>query len=283
MAGKLIRLFLAEDQPNGFRTVEIQNMTILATFFPRTKLDKFTLWDAAKKPGVYLLLGNDLIEPDQLVLYVGEGDPVLPRLKTHSASKDFWTEAIIFTSKDDYLSKTQIKYLEAELYRLAKEAFQVKLDNTLVPTKPKISQVDKAEVDQFLDGIRLILLSLGIQILEPRIIPNTIEDTQKIFELKTKNALGKMVIIDNDYVVLKGSTAIIDNLPSCPDAIKKMRQKLKDDGIIAESGGAVYIFNENAKFTSPSYSAAAIVGGAANGRTLWKYQNKSLNTLEQEA
>lgn len=283
MNGKLIRLFMTEGQPNGLRTVEISNMTILATFFPRTKLDKFTTREAAQKPGVYLLLGNDFNEPDQLVLYVGEGDPVLPRLKSHSVNKDFWTEAIVFSSKDDYLTKTQIKYLEAELYRLAKEAFQVKLDNSQVPTKPKISEVDNAEVDQFLDGIRLILLSLGIQILEPGIIPNSIEDTQKIFELKVKNAIGKMVIKDNDYVVLKGSTAVADNRPSCPDAIKKMRKKLKDTGIITDGAGGLYTFNENVKFSSPSYAASAIVGGAANGRKLWKHGDKTLKQLEQES
>jgi hypothetical protein len=283
MGGKLIRLFMAEGQPNGLRTVEISNMTILATFFPRTQLDKFSIRDVSQKPGVYLLLGNNLTEPDQLELYVGEGDPVLPRLKNHSVNKDFWTEAIVFSSKDDYLTKTQIKYLEAELYRLAKEGFQVKLDNSQVPTKPNISEVDKAEVDQFLDGIRLILLSLGIQIMEPGIIADSFQDTQKIFELKSKNAFGKMVIKDNDYVVLKGSTAVIDDRPSCPDAIKKMRQKLKDAGIITEDDNGLYVFNENAKFSSPSYAASVIIGGAINGRSHWKYGNKSIKQLEQES
>ena len=283
MGGKLIRLFMAEGQPNGLRTVEISNMTILATFFPRTQLDKFSIRDVSQKPGVYLLLGNNLTEPDQLELYVGEGDPVLPRLKNHSVNKDFWTEAIVFSSKDDYLTKTQIKYLEAELYRLAKEGFQVKLDNSQVPTKPNISEVDKAEVDQFLDGIRLILLSLGIQIMEPGIIADSFQDTQKIFELKSKNAFGKMVIKDNDYVVLKGSTAVIDDHASCPDAIKKMRQKLKDAGIITEDDNGLYVFNENAKFSSPSYAASVIIGGAINGRSHWKYGNKSIKQLEQES
>lgn len=151
--GKSIRLFLTEGDPKGLRTVEILNMTILATMFPRTQLEKFAARDSSQKPGVYLLLGPDIDDPDQAALYVGEGDPVLPRLKEHSVKKDFWNEAIAFTSKDDYLTKTQIKYLEAELYQLAKDAFRVKLDNSQCPTRPNTSEVDKAEVAQFLEGI----------------------------------------------------------------------------------------------------------------------------------
>jgi excinuclease UvrABC nuclease subunit len=109
---------------------------------------------AKNKPGVYILHGVDVENPDQLVIYIGEGDPVLPRLKSHANKKDFWTEAIVFTSKDDYLTKTQIQYLESELITQAKEAYRALLDNTNTPTKPNISEVDKAEVDQFIDGIK---------------------------------------------------------------------------------------------------------------------------------
>jgi len=51
-------------------------------------------------------------------------EPVLPRLKDHSSKEDFWTETIVFSSKDDYLTKTQIKYLEAELCTIAKDSFK---------------------------------------------------------------------------------------------------------------------------------------------------------------
>ena len=32
------------------------------------------------------------------MLYVGECDPILPRLQDHHAKKDFWTRAIGFTT-----------------------------------------------------------------------------------------------------------------------------------------------------------------------------------------
>lgn len=283
--GKLLRYFLVEGKPNGLRTVELSNMTIYGTIFPRTKLNLFEKRDSANKPGVYLLLGTDVDNPDQQVIYIGEGDPVLPRLKRHSANKDFWTEVIVFTSKDEYLTKTQIQYLEAELIVQAKGAYKAKLDNTNSPTKPNISEVDKSEVEQFIEGIKLVLSSLGYDFLEPRTLDNEVVDVKsssQIFELKTKDAFAKLVIVDNSYVVLSGSTAVLDNRPSIPGSIQKLRKDLIDSGIMKDQGNGVYTFSQDTAFTSPSYAASSIVGGAANGRKLWKYGNKSLKQLDSE-
>ncbi len=36
-------------------------------------------------------------------VYVGEGDPIRPRLEQHAGKKDFWTSCIAFTNKDENL------------------------------------------------------------------------------------------------------------------------------------------------------------------------------------
>jgi len=283
MSGKLIRLFLADGQPNGLRTIEISNMTIHGTIFPRPQLDKFMMRETAKKPGVYMLIGADEDDPEKKVLYIGEGDPVLPRIKSHAINKDFWTEAIVFSSKDDYLTKTQVKYLEAEIYALAKEAYRTKLDNAQIPTRPNISEVDRAEVSQFLDGIKLLLLTLGIDILEPRIlVEEQTASIENIFELKNKDATAKMAIVNNKYVILKGSTSVIENRPSIPNAIMKLRQDLVDTKIMMNNENGFYTFMQDATFNSPSSAAAVIVAGAANGRKLWKRDGKILKELDLE-
>jgi hypothetical protein len=38
------------------------------------------------------------------MIYVGEGDPIRPRLESHYAQKDFWTRAIGFTTATMRLS-----------------------------------------------------------------------------------------------------------------------------------------------------------------------------------
>jgi len=251
MIGKLIRLFLVDGKPNGLRTVEISNMTIYGTIFSRPQIDLFSKRESAQKPGVYMLLGTDVDNPEQLVLYVGEGDPVLPRIRSHSNKKDFWTEAIVISFKDGYLTKTQIQYLEAELYSLANEAFRVKLDNTQCPTKPNISEVDEAEVTQFLDGIKLILASLHYDFLEPRILIDSVDTSVgRVFELTNKKATGKMAIMENKYVVLKGSKAVPENRNSIPPYITKLRADLIETGIMVNKGDGFYTFLQDATFNS---------------------------------
>lgn len=250
MAGKLIRLFLVDGNPKGLRTLEISNMTIYTTIFPRSKLKQFLHRDESRKAGCYILIGHDLATPEKLTVYVGEGETVGDRLKSHStgrAQKEFWDEAIVFTSKDDYLTKTQIQYLESELCRLAEEAGEIILDNGNRPTKPVLSEVDNAEMEQFL------------------------------------NAKAKMKIQEDQYVVLKGSTAVVENRPSAGNSIKSLRQRLIDKGIIKlTEQGNVYRFEEDYIFTSPSYAAAAISGGHENGRRQWKHRGKSLSQIEKE-
>ena len=42
-----------------------------------------------------------MLASDAAIARFGEGDPVGPRLKAHGVQKEFWTEAAVFTSKDD--------------------------------------------------------------------------------------------------------------------------------------------------------------------------------------
>lgn len=49
--------------------------------------------------GVYFLFGrND--ETDEEQVYIGEAENIFNRLKQHLSEKDFWTECIVFISKD---------------------------------------------------------------------------------------------------------------------------------------------------------------------------------------
>ena len=62
-----------------------------------------------------------------------------------------------------------IKYLENHLYILAKESKRYEVVNSNVPTEASISEMDRAEMDEFIDNMRLILGVLGHKILEPSI------------------------------------------------------------------------------------------------------------------
>lgn len=287
MSGSLIRLFLVDGNPNGLRTLEISNMTIYTTIFPRTKLKDYLFRNESKKPGCYILLGDSIEEPDKKIVYVGEGESVHTRLRSHSngeKQKDFWDEAIVFTSKDDYITKTQIQHLESEVYRLIHEADRSIINNTQVPNKPNLSEVDTAEMKQFLNAIRLIMSSIGIDVLEPkRVLTSTKQPRSKeiFYEYKIHSARATMRIEDDKYIVLKGSTAVIKNRPSALPAIINMREKLVASGVLVKLNNEnLYQYTDDYIFTSPSYAAASIAGGSENGRLQWKYRGKNLNEME---
>lgn len=289
MSGSLIRLFLADENPNGLKTAEISNMTIFATMFPRTKLKDFFDREEAKKPGCYILLGNDIEIPDKTLIYIGESESVDTRLRHHADGqnqKDFWDETIVFTSKDSYITKTQIQYLEAEMYRLVEEAGEVELANTQIPSKPSLSEVDNAEMEHFLNAICLILSSVGINVLDSKTVKSQSASSREeeiIYTFNMKKAEARMKIEEDKYIVLKGSTAVIDDRNSAGTAIKKMRASLIENSMLKiNSDKELYEFTDDYIFHNPSYAAAAIAGGEENGRRQWKYNGKSLNEIESE-
>ena len=287
--GRLIRTFLVNDNPDGLKTLEISNMTIKATIFPRPLLKDFLERDESSRPGVYMIYGNPIDdgnptdEDSKPILYIGEGDPVSDRLKSHGVNKDFWTEAFVFTSKDEYLTKTQIKYLESKLIDLAKEAKRVKLDNVNASTEPTISEVDKAEVQQFLESIELLVHVLNLPFFDPlsyRSEPP--KEDEIIYEYKVKGYLGKMVIRNGKYVLLAGSTASKSFRDSASAGIKRFRASLEHDGAIVDSqneGELVVV--KDIPCDSPSSAAVIICGGNAAGPIRWKHNGKTLKELEQ--
>src|SRR5699024_9950279 len=252
MSGQLIRLFLVDGNPNGLRTVELSNMTIYTTIFPRTKLREFLQREESEKAGCYILLGDEMENSLGPEAYIGEGENVGNRLRQHAdgaKQKEFWNEAIVFTSKDAYITKTQIKYLESELCRLALEAESTSVLNGNQPAKPNLSEVDTAEMEQFLEVIKLILSSLGISILDSKkkTKPKVESEKEKMtFEFSSKGATGQMIIEDDQFVVLKGSTAVTNYRPSASDSIKNMREKLIAKNILKmRDDGNYYVFEEN--------------------------------------
>ena len=81
VSGKLIRLFLVDGNPKGLRTVELSNMTIYTTIFPRTKLKEFLQREESQKAGCYILLGDELENSSEFEAYIGEGENVGNRLR----------------------------------------------------------------------------------------------------------------------------------------------------------------------------------------------------------
>lgn len=283
MAGQLIRMFLADGVANGIKTLEISNKTIFCTVFPRPLFTQFKVRKETQRPGVYILVGDD-VQNEGTKIYIGEGDPVGPRLHSHYGGKDFWTDAIVLTSKDDYLTKTQIQYIESKLIKLAHDCGQVSLDNGNTPQLPNISEVDEAEVTAFLESILLLVNAVGYNFFQPLSVTEQDESSSSVtFEISnTKNlAHGKMQIRNGQYVLLTGSKLVKEEVPSAGNWVRNNRKKLKENGLLDEMPDGLYLLNTDTSFRSSSGAASVVVGSNINGLRSWKHNGQSLAEYEK--
>lgn len=282
MPGSVIRIFLVDGKPDGLRTIELSNSTVLGTVFPRPSLETFLRRSSAERPGAYILIGKDTDANDTQMVYLGEGDPVGPRLKAHGVQKEFWTEAAVFTSKDDYLTKTQIQFLEVALIEAIKSAARAKLDNMNTPTPPNISEADQAEVSGFFETIKLLLGASGFNFLQSWEEPAVLSKVKEIFHYRAKAAEAQMVRSASSYIVLAGSTAQAKSTPSAASWIEKLRNQLIEAGnLTSTSNPNLLEFAKDTAFSSPSGAAALVYGGNKNGLISWKLEDgRTLKDIE---
>jgi hypothetical protein len=100
------RIFRPQGDPEGLKIVEKSNWTGCGLVIPRSLFGEARGREELDRTGVYVLIGPG--EHSQLPrVYVGEGDPIRPRLEQHARGKDFWTRAVAFTGKGQNLNKRQ--------------------------------------------------------------------------------------------------------------------------------------------------------------------------------
>jgi hypothetical protein len=151
-----IEIFATSGDPAGIRVVTKTNWSGAGIVFPRELTNEAIKEDHAKRPGVYVLVG-DLAEE---TVYVGEADPVSVRLKQQLA-KD-WSWGVFFVDSHG-LGKTEVQYLESELVKIAQENRTSIVLNRNVPTKPNMSRQSEAMAAVFLSEILLILPIIGVR------------------------------------------------------------------------------------------------------------------------
>lgn len=278
-AGFSVRIFLPSGEPEGLRVIEKSNWTGQGLVFPRSLFAETRQRPELKRTGVYVLWGPG--ESGQLPrVYVGEGDGVLARLDQHARSKDFWTHAAVFTSKDQNLNKAHVQYIEARLVTLASEAKRCEMDNGNVPQVSSLSEADAADADSFLEDMLLCLPVVGVTVFEKAQVRAT---SGGDLLLKAKGMQARGVDGPEGFVVRANSTAVKAEVPSIHSYLKDLRRALLDSGVLADSGD-VYRLTQDYTFNSPSTAAGTLLGRSANGRIEWKHANgQSLKEIQEAA
>jgi len=279
--GKTIKLFLMDADPQGRIVCELSNWTGKAYRIPRSKVKDCAERDDLKGTAVYLLFGPAESATAKPSVYIGETENAYKRLVDHIEGKEFWNEAVVFTSKDENLNKAHIKYLESRLHEIATDANRYQIENNNTPTQSAISEADQAEMEEFTEYIQILINTLGFKVFEPLIKPqsqNGKDDYLRINAARGAGACGKR---SNDgFIVVKGSVIAKEPVVSFTKGFNTLREELISSGIIAV-GEVGLTFTTDYLFSSPSTAAAIVMGRNANGLVEWKdAQKQTLKDIE---
>ena len=278
--GKKITLFLMDGKQGGRISCELSNWTGKAYRIPHSLIRQCNDKPDLDNAGVYILFGKSDDPGKEGRAYIGEADGIRRRLEQHLTQKDFWNDAIVFISKDGNLNKAHIKYLESELYEIAVKTDRYKLENTNKPTRSTISEPDMAEMEEFIDNIKLLIGTLGFKIFEPLVSPNETARQETLFIQAARGADAQGIRTPEGFVVLKNSRITTKTTNSYADNYRMMRERLlADHTIIAESDGL--LLTRDTLFSSASTAASIVMGRSANGLTEWKTKDgRILKSLE---
>jgi hypothetical protein len=253
--GKAITLFLIDADPTGRIAAELYNWTGKVYKLPRTLVKQSLSRIDLQKAGVYLLFGRDETNPEMPLVYVGEAEEIHKRISQHS-DKDFWNEVVVCISKDDNLNKAHIKFLEHELHKALREVGRATLQNSVVPTQPRISELETAFLVEFFENLKLLVSTLGYRVFEPP-VKVTPQSPQKIYLIQAaRGAQAKAIRTNEGMVVLEGSRAAATTVPSAPPWVIEIRQHLEETRVI----DGTWTFIKDYTFASPSTAAAVVIG-----------------------
>lgn len=274
--GKTIKIFLIDGEPNGRMSCELSNWSGKAYKIPRIKIKECSDRADLTSTGVYLLFGKDDTGKDQV--YIGEAESILKRLNQQLTQKDFWNEAIVFISKDENLNKAHIKYLENRLHDIAKSANRYSVDNSVIPTQSSISESDRAEMEEFIEYIKMLVNTLGHKVFDEKREFKPKQKQETFFIKAARGADGQGELTSDGFVVFKNSKAAAVIVNSMTSNFVTYRQKLIEEGILVDKKD-YFEFSDDYIFSSPSTAAVMVMGRNANGLTEWK--NNQGQTLKE--
>lgn len=293
--GRTLRLYLVDGSPSGLIVAEILNWTGKVLSFPRTLLPTvLKTREEFSTTGVYFLVGPDPENLGRSEVYIGESDDVTKRLTNHDKdeSRDFFEQITLVVSKDENLTKAHVRYLETRLIQIARQTGGAILKNATAGSPVQLPESDKADMEFFLQQIRVILPVLGLTFLQE--LPSMDHFNNKSasferndifispeFELSFLNGQIKAegYEAEGQFVVRAG--AICRHPDNATKSLQKngyayimndLRASLEDGTLIASSDipkGFLKLI-KNKAFKSPSRAASYICANPMSGPGNWK-------------
>lgn len=276
--GKTIQIYLPDGNPRGIRIAEITSRTIIAALIPRASLAAATDRSELSNVGVYFLVGNP-DEETKPVLYVGEAEDCLARLRQHNKNKDFWSQAIAIVSKTGYFTKPHVKYLEWYFIGEARKAARYRVENSTTPSTPYVPEPIEADLMDNSQTIKTLVSTLGHPIFDAISRPQKTD----ILICRGEGVYAEGELGQDGFVVFAESTCKIKETQTIGNWTSNLRAKLVEEGILAREGDTLKLTQDHI-FSSPSSAASTVLARSANGWALWKYADgKTLDEVRRES
>jgi len=291
MAAMTLELFFIDGQPEGMLTAEVFGWTGHILVTPRTRLPAALKRKESSYTGVYILLGEQDEKP---LAYIGEGENIANRIKSHDAKKDWWSRAVLITSAANNLHKAHVQYLEATLIKQAIGAANSGLENSTKPSFPSLSEAAQANMEMFIEQLLMVLPALRVDLFRNNAKPdflqkkNELSSTEEVpvFELTLKKVGIKATAIleGSEFIVQKGSLARSRYIGDRSEKSHywKYYDKLVEQGVLVDQG-KLKVFTKNYAFSSTSAAGAVCTGRTTAGPTEWKVKNSGQTYRDWEA
>jgi hypothetical protein len=273
--GKKLTVYLIDGKEFGPRIIEIGNWVGKGFYCSRASLTDIYSRDEFNNPGVYFLKSQPASSSFNERIYIGEAENIGNRIRRHlsDSNRDFY-ELIFFISKDELLTKTQIKYLESRLIQIAIEAKTAEIENGNSPSLPTLHEADISDMEYFLEQIKLVLPLVGFNFLKSTTTQLStkakllVEKNTMVFKIKNKQYTAKMFVTSDGFIVEKNSQANKKVSESMSDNYKQLRQRLIETGVLIDKGER-YVFDSDTIFTSPSAASNIVLGRQSQGPSEW--------------
>ncbi len=165
---------------------------------------------------------------------------------------------------------------------IAKSISLCLLQNTTESSLPNLSESDTAEMEEYLENLRILLSSLGYPILQ-EFATRRDKDEGVLFYCKGKGAVAKGRMTNEGFIVYKGSTASTQITESVRKRNERLISSLLELGHIGKISEKLFTFEKDYLFNTPSAASDLIVGHSSNGWDYWKTkQGKTLKEIEKE-
>ncbi len=284
MSGKSLRVFVTGNSPRSLKKISMFNWSGYSYYGTRDQIKDLKKREDASSQGIYFLFSEKDDGPARL--YIGETEDFTRRVEQHARTKDWWSRFIVFQSKDNLLNKAHVKYLEHKFWTLAKDTFELNLENgEQKVSETKLSEEDEADLKIFEENILYILEGLDISFFSQKNTAHNACDSDEYYIVTSdKDFPAFMIKADDSYILKSGSFLKSDAKNSFIKHNQGYYNKWK--GLIESEkvkpvNDEYVLLLEDIELSSSSLCGSLVKGRSCNGNVTWK--NKVTHkTLQEE-